>query len=105
MHTPPCAPSSSAILGSSSTRPSTKSSRSRWPRTDTFDVSPTEMKVLVTGAAGFLGARVVAELRANHHEVIAVRRPPEGPPTAAPFVDCDLSDASRVADVLAAHRP
>ncbi len=52
------------------------------------------MKVLVTGAAGFLGSRVVDTLRAGHHEVVALRR-----------ADCELADRSRLSEILHRERP
>lgn len=52
------------------------------------------MRVLVTGAAGFIGAHVVHVLRARGHEAIAVAR-----------AGADLSDPDAVAALFARHRP
>lgn len=60
------------------------------------------MKVLVTGAAGFLGSRVVACLRAGHHEVVALRR--SGPPDTE-LIDCEFADRARLAEILHSHHP
>src|SRR6185437_3793107 len=40
------------------------------------------MKVLVTGATGFLGSAVVAAALAAGHEVVALRRPSAPPPAS-----------------------
>lgn len=52
------------------------------------------MRVLVTGAGGFIGAHVVHVLRARGHEPIAVTRK-----------DADLSDPGAVGALFARHRP
>lgn len=55
------------------------------------------MKLLVTGAAGKLGARLVARLHASHEIVGLDARPaPEGWPADARFVHGDLRDVSAV---------
>jgi nucleoside-diphosphate-sugar epimerase len=63
------------------------------------------MRVLVTGASGFLGHAVCAELRARDHEPVAlVRRPGSEPPgtRAAPG---DLADADALTTALQNTRP
>jgi dTDP-L-rhamnose 4-epimerase len=63
------------------------------------------VKVLVTGAAGFIGSRVCAALTADGHDVVAVDAmlaaahgnaitPPEG------VLEVDVRDASRIASLL-----
>jgi nucleoside-diphosphate-sugar epimerase len=64
------------------------------------------VRVLVTGASGFLGARVVAALAGAGDEVIGLRRPHSdrvGSPVA--LIDCDLGDAPRLTSVLREVRP
>lgn len=46
------------------------------------------MRVLVTGASGFIGAHIVAALRAGGHEVVRALRAP--PPGALDAVACDF---------------
>ena len=60
------------------------------------------MRVLLTGAAGFIGARVGAALRAAGHDVVAldVMLPAAHGPGAEPPPDCqvlDIRDASALA--------
>ena len=63
------------------------------------------MKALVTGASGFVGSAVCAELTARGHEVAAmVRRPGSEPPGAAAAVG-DLGDGPGLARLLADIRP
>ncbi len=69
------------------------------------------MRVLVTGAGGFIGSEVVGQLVGLGHDVLAVDREaalarrvagwPSGVSTAA----ADLSDAERVRSLLAEARP
>lgn len=64
------------------------------------------MKVLVTGAAGFIGAHVVRQLIASGHETYALVRP--GRPTTRlddvrdhiNVVEADLADATRTAGLV-----
>ncbi len=60
------------------------------------------MRILVTGAYGFIGSHIVAALRSGGHEVIgAVRRPARGDPEARfPALACDLARDTHVADWL-----
>lgn len=60
------------------------------------------MRILVTGAYGFIGLHIVAALRSAGHEVIgAVRRPVRGDPDARfPAVACDLARDTHVEDWL-----
>lgn len=53
------------------------------------------MKIVVTGAAGFLGSRVTERLRGDGHEVVAVDRAAPGDPDVAvgPVVRIDLAHA------------
>ena len=64
------------------------------------------MKVLVTGASGFLGHAVCAELRDRDHEVAAlVRRPGLGAGGHAPRCSGDLTDAGRARPGRSRRRP
>lgn len=58
------------------------------------------MRILVTGAKGFLGSAVTAYLRTRGHAVIAASRHGGDDAVAA-----DLSNADAVADLLAVGRP
>ena len=59
------------------------------------------MRVLVTGASGFVGRHLLAALRAAGHETIAAG----GPHDPAPFVPLDLHDAASVERVVGAAAP
>jgi nucleoside-diphosphate-sugar epimerase len=69
------------------------------------------VRVLVTGAAGFIGARVVRELLDAGHEVTALLRPGGAAPRLAAVHDqiavarADLEDRTAVAAALAEARP
>lgn len=66
------------------------------------------MKLLVTGAAGFVGARLITAARAAGHEVTGVRRrSPGADETMAtpPLATCDLSHRAAVSALLDAVRP
>lgn len=73
------------------------------------------MKVLVTGATGFVGAHVAAGLVAEGYEVLAlhrgqvpeaVRRGMEADGSAAPlFVAADVRDGDGLLRLMATHRP
>ncbi len=63
------------------------------------------MKAFVTGASGFLGHAVCAELLAREHEVVAlVRRPGSNPPGTAAAAG-DLSDRAALERSLHEARP
>lgn len=59
------------------------------------------MKVLITGAAGFVGRHLVERLEAGGHEVVGAGRAPESP-VGFEYVTLDLLDAPAVEAALAA---
>lgn len=64
------------------------------------------MKIWVTGAGGFIGRNLVAQLVANNHVVGIYRHEPESLSTAGAEVRLlDLSDFKSVCDALEADRP
>jgi nucleoside-diphosphate-sugar epimerase len=63
------------------------------------------MKALVTGASGFLGHVVCAELLSRGHEVSALVRRPGSEPAGAIAVPGDLADSDALTGVLERLRP
>lgn len=58
------------------------------------------MKVIVYGATGKSGSRIVSELVSRGHEVTAVARNPVGLPAGVKTVKDDLSDVNRIAEIV-----
>ena len=58
------------------------------------------MSVLLTGASGFLGRRVLPLLRASGEEVITLGRGVPGPHSGDRHISCDLSDEASRADLI-----
>jgi nucleoside-diphosphate-sugar epimerase len=63
------------------------------------------MKVLVTGASGFLGGSLCAELGQRGHEPVAMVRRPGSGPVGVAEVRGDLGDADSLRDALDSSRP
>jgi nucleoside-diphosphate-sugar epimerase len=63
------------------------------------------MRVLVTGASGFLGRVLCHELNARGHAVASLVRRPSSAPAATKAVPGDLLDAGRLRAAVAADRP
>ena len=63
------------------------------------------MKVLVTGASGFLGAAVCAGLLERGHTVSALARRPGSAPDGVEELKGDLADGEGLRTALAAARP
>jgi nucleoside-diphosphate-sugar epimerase len=63
------------------------------------------MKTLVTGASGFVGQSVCAELLARDHEVAALVRRPGSEPAGTTAVTGHLADADALARAVDAVRP
>lgn len=63
------------------------------------------MRVLVTGASGFIGQALCAQLLQGPHEVSALVRRPGSEPAGTHPVQGDLSDAHSLSRALAAERP
>lgn len=65
------------------------------------------MKILVTGAAGYIGSITTAELLAAGHHVVALDNLYQGHvaavPAAATFVQADLADRTALAQLFADH--
>ncbi|MEP6814850.1 MAG: NAD(P)H-binding protein [Marmoricola sp.] len=62
------------------------------------------MRILVFGAAGNVGRRVVAEALSRGHEVTAVVRDPSGFPNLPAAVEARLGNAASVEDAPRARR-
>jgi nucleoside-diphosphate-sugar epimerase len=63
------------------------------------------MRVLVTGASGFIGGVLCEELLKRGHEVIALVRRPGSEPKGTRALVIDLSDGARLAQTLEQERP
>ncbi|MDX6667769.1 MAG: hypothetical protein QOK04_1149 [Solirubrobacteraceae bacterium] len=63
------------------------------------------MKVLVTGASGFLGGIVCEQLREHDHDVAALVRRPGSEPAGTRAVAGDLGDADSLRAALGGERP
>lgn len=63
------------------------------------------MRVLVTGASGFLGHAVCAELQARDHEAVALVRRPGSEPLGATAVPGELGDAVALARIVSETAP
>lgn len=63
------------------------------------------MRVLVTGASGFLGHFVCPELAARGHDVAALVRRPGSEPAGARPLTGDLTDPARLRDAVAEAAP
>jgi nucleoside-diphosphate-sugar epimerase len=58
------------------------------------------VKALVSGAGGFVGRAVCAELLERNHEVAAMVRRPGSEPSGTSAAQCDLADAAALAQVV-----
>lgn len=58
------------------------------------------MRVVVTGAAGYIGSRLVARLARAGHAVLALDREAAAPQGAQSFLRCDLTDPAAYRDAL-----
>jgi nucleoside-diphosphate-sugar epimerase len=63
------------------------------------------MRVLLTGASGFIGGTLSAQLLSRDHEVCALVRRPGSEPPGTRAIPGDLSDGPLLADALATARP
>jgi nucleoside-diphosphate-sugar epimerase len=59
------------------------------------------VRVAVTGAAGYIGSRLVGRLLRAGHDVLALDREVPAEPGTARFIRCDLCDTDAYADALA----
>lgn len=63
------------------------------------------MRILITGASGFIGRALSAELLARGHQVSALVRRPGSQPPGSDAVAGDLSDGPRLTQALAEAEP
>ncbi|HEY1359481.1 MAG TPA: NAD(P)-dependent oxidoreductase [Thermoleophilaceae bacterium] len=63
------------------------------------------MKVLVTGASGFVGRAACAELAGRGHDVVAMVRRPGSEPPGTTAVTGDLTEAASLESALSETRP
>jgi nucleoside-diphosphate-sugar epimerase len=63
------------------------------------------MRVLVTGASGFVGGVACGQLRQRGHEVLALVRRPGSEPPGTTAVHADLTDAERLRAAVAEAAP
>ena len=63
------------------------------------------MRILVTGASGFIGHVACARLLQNGHEVAALVRRPGSQPAGTRAVPGDLADGRRLTEAVAGERP
>jgi nucleoside-diphosphate-sugar epimerase len=63
------------------------------------------VRVLVTGASGFIGRMTCAELRSHDHQVGALVRTPGSEPAGTRAHEGDITDASSVANAIDSAQP
>jgi nucleoside-diphosphate-sugar epimerase len=63
------------------------------------------MRNLVTGASGFIGRTLCAQLLERGHEVVSLVRRPGSEPPGTRAVAGELTDGARLSEVLLAERP
>jgi nucleoside-diphosphate-sugar epimerase len=63
------------------------------------------MRIFVTGASGFIGSALCAQLLDRGHDVCALVRRPGSEPPGTRAVAGELSDGARLSESLAAERP